>query len=141
MYHSAISPTALFKKFSHLPPRFFSSRFVQHHFRRFATLTNTVFRCITLILEIMRIPEHGNSSEKSRLATCRQANINTCWYLLFGLLCFHVDRSRFEGQSHLRRWRRKLKKRSKQRLHLRLSTRTGNSTFSKLFCDKSLLYV
>ena len=53
-----------------------------------------------------------NSSEKSWL-TCRPASKTTCWYLLFGLLCFHVERPGFEGQIHLRRWPRKLKKRCK----------------------------
>ena len=55
-------------------------------------------------------PEHGNSSEKSRLSTCRPANITTCWNLLFGLLCFHVERPEFDGQIHFSRWPSKFKK-------------------------------
>ena len=34
-----------------------------------------------------------------------------CWYLLFGLLCFHVECSGFKGQIHLSKWPQKLKKR------------------------------
>ena len=58
------------------------------------------FWIFTLIFWSTRPSADWNSPEKEWLTTCRPANIITCWYLLFGLLCFHVKGSEFERQPH-----------------------------------------